>query len=145
MNEELKNDIKFVVKDGGFIPVRAHDGDAGLDLKTPVAVCCPAHGSCKIDTKVCVEIPYGMAGIIKSKSGLNFRDDIIVTGTIDYGYTGTIGCKLYNLGDTDKFFSRGDKVAQLVIIPCSVGKPVVVEEISDGSGRGENGYGSTGR
>ena len=39
---------------------------------------------------------------------------------------------------------RGDKISQLVIIPCMLGDVVIVDEISEGE-RGENGFGSTGR
>lgn len=33
-----------------LIPVRAHDTDAGLDLRSPVDTVIPAHGAVTIDT-----------------------------------------------------------------------------------------------
>lgn len=136
--------MKIKVDMGGYVPSRAHNTDAGMDLRTPVAVTVPAHGSVVVDTKTHVELPQGCAGLIVSKSGLNVMHGITSTGLIDEGYTGTILVRLYNHSDEDYSFNEGDKVTQLVVIPVRYEPVEIVPEISGGE-RGDNGYGSTGR
>ena len=63
-----RSHIKIVLDDGAFAPIRAHDTDAGLDLRTPICVTVPARGSVDIDTGIHIEIPRGYAGFLKSKS-----------------------------------------------------------------------------
>lgn len=129
---------------GAYLPERAHDTDAGLDLRTPVDAYVRAGGSTVIDTGVHIQLPPGTVGMLKSKSGLNVKDGIVSEGVIDEGYTGTILVKLYNHGTEAKQFSRGDKITQLVVLPVLYPRVEQAEEIQGGS-RGDNGYGSTGR
>lgn len=136
--------MRIKVDEGGFEPSRAHDTDAGMDLRTPVAVTVPAHGSVVVDTRTHIELPHGYAGLIVSKSGLNVKHGITSTGLIDEGYTGTILVRLYNHSDEDYSFSEGDKVTQLVVFPVSYEGVEVVDSINGGE-RGDGGFGSTGR
>ena len=137
--------MKVKVEDGGYVPSRAHDTDAGMDLRTPVAVTVPAHGSAVIDTGVHVQLPANTVGMLKSKSGLNVKHGITSEGVIDSGYTGSIKVKLYSHGDDDYVFMPGDKITQLVILPLAyVGELEQVSELDD-SDRGDSGFGSTGR
>ena len=125
------------------MPTRAHDTDAGIDFYTPVDVWIPEDGYRFIDTGVHIEVPHGTFGSVRSKSGLNRFDGITADGVIDEGYTGTVGITLHNDG-IEKFFKRGDKIAQVVITPVEYVSLEQVDEISGGE-RGDNGYGSTGR
>ena len=136
--------MKIKVDMGGYVPSRAHDTDAGMDLRTPVAVTVPAHDSVVVDTKTHVELPQGCAGLIVSKSGLNVKHGITSTGLIDEGYTGTILVRLYNHSGEDYTFHEGDKVTQLVVMPVRY-EPVEIVDSINGGERGDNGYGSTGR
>lgn len=129
---------------GAYLPQRAHDTDAGLDLRTPVDVYVRAGGSTVIDTGVHIQLPPGTVGMLKSKSGLNVKDGIVSEGVIDEGYTGTIQVKLYNHGTEAKQFGPGDKITQLVVLPVLYVKVEQAEEL-DGGDRGDNGFGSTGR
>ena len=136
--------MKIKVDLGGFEPSRAHDTDAGMDLRTPVAVTVPAHGSVVVDTKTHVELPHGCAGLIVSKSGLNVMHGITSTGLVDEGYTGTILVRLYNHSGEDYTFAEGDKVTQLVVFPV-VYVPLELVDSIDGGERSDDGFGSTGR
>jgi len=137
--------MRVQLDEGAFEPVRAHRGDAGLDILTPVDVTIKAHGSATIDTGVHIELPYGFVGELESKSGLNTKHDIVSCGgTIDFGYDGSIRAKLYNMGDEDYTFARGDKIIQLVIHPVWLPNIQVVEKITGGE-RGANGFGSSGK
>lgn len=140
--EEME--ILVSLDEGAFPPERAHDMDAGLDLKAPETVTVPAGGAAVIDTGVHVQIPVGYAGFLKSKSGLNVKHSITSEGVIDSGYTGAIVCKLYNHGTEDYTVQAGDKMTQLVILPVLTGPVAIVEKINGGE-RGEGGFGSTGR
>lgn len=136
--------LRVRLDEGAYLPQRAHDTDAGLDLRTPVDACVRAGGSTVIDTGVHIQLPPGTVGMLKSKSGLNVKDGIVSEGVIDEGYTGTILVKLYNHGTEAKQFSRGDKITQLVVLPVLYVKVEQTEDIQGGP-RGDNGYGSTGR
>lgn len=136
--------MKIKVDLGGYEPSRAHDTDAGMDLRTPVAVTVPAHGSVVVDTKTHVELPHGSAGLIVSKSGLNVRHGITSAGLVDEGYTGSIRVRLYNHSDEAYTFEPGDKVTQLVVFPV-VYVPLELVDSIDGGERGDDGFGSTGR
>lgn len=136
--------MKIKVDLGGFEPSRAHATDAGMDLRTPVAVTVPAHGSAVVDTKTHVELPQGCAGLIVSKSGLNVKHGITSAGLVDDGYTGTILVRLYNHSDEDYEFAAGDKVTQLVVMHVRY-EPVEIVDSINGGERGDGGFGSTGR
>lgn len=143
--EMMKRDVLRVRLDpGAYLPQRAHDTDAGLDLRTPVDAYVRAGGCTVIDTGVHIQLPPNTAGVLMSKSGLNIKDGIVSDGLIDQGYTGSIKVKLYNHGTEAKQFSRGDKITQLVVLPVLYVKVEQTEEIKGGP-RGDNGYGSTGR
>lgn len=63
---------------------------------------------------------------------------------LDEGYTGSIRVKFYNHTSTRYRFKKGDKMAQLVILP--IVKPELTQvEVLDDTERGEGGFGSTGR
>ena len=66
-------------------------------------------------------------------------------GLIDSGYRGELKVILVNLGDEHVSISAGDRIAQLVIAPVSLGTAVEVQDLPDSDGRGEGGFGSTGR
>lgn len=136
--------IRVVLDESAIMPERAHELDAGLDLFTPVDFVVPAHGYAFVDTGVHVELPWGTDGHIRSKSGLNRDFGITADGTVDEGYTGTVGVTLHNDGDEDHHFVRGNKIAQMVIEDIRCPTPVQVSKISGGT-RGDDGFGSTGR
>jgi dUTP pyrophosphatase len=96
-----------------------------------------------IDTGVHIEIPQGYVGFIKSKSGLNVKNDLTATGVVDAGYTGSIVVKLYNHGRYIKKFNSGDKLTQIVILPIFTPDLELVDSL-DKTERGDNGFGSTG-
>lgn len=136
--------MKIKLDRGAFIPTRAHGTDAGADLRSPVDTIVPAMGSRVIDTGVHIQLPHGYVGMLKSKSGLHVKHDITSEGVIDEGYTGSIKVKLYNHGDEHHVIERGDKITQLVIVPCEYVQFDVVDDLED-SERGSDGFGSTGK
>lgn len=146
--------MKVILDKGAYLPERAHELDAGYDIRTPFDVIVPpticrgdndyiAIGCVVIDTGVHVEIPAGYVGFLKSKSGLNVKHSIIGTGTIDAGYTGSIVVKLYNLNNAPYTFNKGDKIIQLVIQPIYTPELEITDKLEE-TERGSAGFGSTG-
>ncbi len=152
--------MKVMLDPGAKMPTRAHTYDAGLDLYTPIDITIPGSrvlgydatenvemvevGSTTIDTGVHVKIPEGCVGFIKSKSGLMVNHGITTDGTIDCGYTGSIRVCLFNHRGSTYKVKAGDKIAQLVIVPCVLLPLEQVDSLGK-TDRGENGFGSTGR
>ena len=157
--------VKVKLDEGAIMPTRAHPYDAGLDLYTPVDVLIPATetlvedspfgfgslktmtkvGSATIDTGIHIEIPEGYVGFLKSKSGLNVIHSLTADGgVIDAHYTGSIAVKLYNHTYKPYRFKAGDKIAQLVIVPCLLPELELVDSLEE-TDRGDAGFGSTGR
>lgn len=136
--------MKIKLDTNAIMPTRAHEKDAGLDLYSPEYAVIHAGEFITIDTGVHIEIPDGYVGMLTSKSGLMRTSGITNRGTIDAGYTGSIGAVLFNHGTEDYQICRGDKITQLVIMPCIAPELELVDEL-DETERGEGGFGSTGR
>ena len=137
--------LRMQLDDKAYQPLRAHMEDAGLDLRAPEAFVLKAHSFAVVDTGVHVLIERGWYGKLESKSGLNVNHGIVCPGgVIDSGYTGSIKANLYNFSDEDYEFQAGDKMVQLVIVPCATPLIQVVQEL-DGTDRGDDGFGSSGR
>ncbi|REK38740.1 MAG: dUTP diphosphatase, partial [Actinobacteria bacterium] len=64
-------------------------------------------------------------------------------GLIDSGYRGEVSVILVNHGQEKVFFSRGDRIAQLAIVPVPALEWVEVGDL-DETPRGEGGFGSSG-
>ena len=136
--------MKIKLDSGAYMPTRAHDTDAGLDIRSPIAATVFPKDSVIIDTGVHIELPNNTVGMLKSKSGLNVKHDITSEGVIDVGYTGSIVVKLYNHGNKPYSVKRGDKITQLVIMPIVYPNIELVENLEE-TERGNGGFGSTGR
>ena len=136
--------MKVKLDKGAFVPVRVHGTDAGADLRAPIGAIVPARGSRVINTGVHIQLPHGYVGMLKSKSGLNVKYGITSEGVIDEGYTGAIKVRIYNHSDYPFAFSRGEKITQLVIMPCAYVGFERVDNLED-SERGDGGFGSTGK
>ncbi len=136
--------MKVTLDPGAYMPTRAHATDAGLDLYAREAVTIPAGGSGIFDTGVHVALPEGTVGMLKSKSGLNVKHDILCEGVIDVGYTGPIVAKLYNHGTEDVTIEAGMKIVQLVILPILTPELEPADALED-TERGNGGFGSSGK
>jgi dUTP diphosphatase len=130
------------------LPTYARPGDAGLDLASAVDVEVGPGERALVPTGLAVAIPEGHAGLVLPRSGLASRQGLTLAnspGLIDAGYRGEVTCAVVNL-DRDQAvrISRGDRIAQLVVVPVASVEPEWVEELP-ASQRGEGGFGSTGR
>lgn len=136
--------MKIILEMGAKMPDSAHAADAGFDLFSREEKVVPAHGSATFDTGVHIQIPFGYAGFLKSKSGLNVKHGITSEGVIDSGYTGSIVAKLYNNSDTAYTVKKGDKITQIVFLPIMNTGTFEVVDAFEQTERGNGGFGSTG-
>lgn len=137
--------MKIKLDNGAYMPTRAHDTDAGLDIRSMENKMVQAHSYATFRTGVHIQLPEDCAGLLVSKSGLCVRNNITSTGLIDEGYDGEIIVKLFNHGWDDYQVRIGDKISQLVIIPVRYEPVELVEDLEQDSERGSGGFGSTGR
>lgn len=135
--------LKIKLDPGSVMPSRAHETDAGLDLKARDPIWIHPGEHVILDTGVHVAVPTGYVGLITSKSGL-MAHGITCRGTIDSGYTGSIKAVLYNHGPDGYRVTAGDKVCQLVLVPIITPELEVVAHL-DETDRSDGGFGSTGR
>ena len=139
--------MKIFLDNGAFSPTRGHPMDAGLDLKAPYSFSIYPGERKTIDTGVHVKLPIDTVGFVTSKSGLMRDKGIISQGTIDNPYRGSIHVILINTSKQIVDFEVGDKIAQLVVVPCMI---VDIQEMPtlDSLGhtdREGDAFGSTGR
>lgn len=136
--------INYTLDIDALTPTKAHPQDAGFDLYSRDNVTIDPQSSFNFDTGVHVQIPTGMVGFLKSKSGLNVKHGIQSEGVIDAGYTGSIVVKLYNNSEIPYTISKGDKISQLVFLPTP---EVILRKRSElqMTERGDNGFGSSGK
>ena len=78
--------MKIKLDDGAYMPERAHDTDAGLDIRSPIAATVFPKDSVIIDTGVHIELPNNTVGMLKSKSGLNVKHDFCIKGDRNKNY-----------------------------------------------------------
>ena len=142
----MRLEFKRIVPDA-VLPSYARAGDAGLDLSAAIDATVEPGQRMMIPTGVAVAIPEGHAGLVLPRSGLASRHGLTLAnspGLIDAGYRGELTCSVVNL-DPERAVtvSKGDRIAQLVVVEVPAMEPAWVEELP-GSERGEGGFGSSG-
>ena len=129
------------------LPSYATAGSAGLDLRADAPVTLAPGERALVPTGLALAIPEGFEGQVRPRSGLAIRDGVTCLnspGTIDSDFRGEICVVLANLGQKPVKLARGDRIAQLVI--ASVERAELLEAASlPSTGRGEGGFGHTGR
>jgi dUTP pyrophosphatase len=140
--------INFVRLDRRLpVPRTAHIGDAAVDLHSRVDIVLAPGQRAAIPTGVAVAIPEGYAGLVLPRSGHAIRHGVGVVngpGLVDSGYRGEVTVLLINHGDEEVKFGRGERIAQLAVIPVPEVDWVEVEWL-DETDRGAGGFGSTGQ
>lgn len=141
-------DIKIIANKGAVVPSYKTAGAAGADvcaLLGDKVVLKPGERTI-LPTGLFFEIPQGYEIQVRPRSGLAAKNGVTVLntpGTIDSDYRGELKVILINLGDSDFEISSGDRIAQIVVAPVTLGNFIQVESISE-TERGTGGFGSTG-
>ena len=129
------------------LPSRRTTGSAGFDLASaePDFVLAPGERRL-VSTGLAIEIPPGMEGQVRPRSGLALRHGITMPnapGTIDSDYRGELCVILQNGGAQPVTIARGDRIAQVVFARYEAPELVDATEL-EASARGAGGFGSTG-
>ncbi len=124
---------------------------AGLDLRACIdepELVIPAGGRAAIPAGLAIEIGQpGIAGFVFSRSGLGTKEGLTVSqgvGVIDPDYRGQIIVSLLNTSGRERRIERGQRIAQLVFLPCFTARLLPVDELAP-TDRGAGGFGHTGK
>ena len=124
--------------------LRKHESDAGWDIESIEDIVVSAQEFVpKIHTGVHLEIPDRYFGLIKERSSMAAQGVFVMGGVIDAGYRGEIMINLGNISGYDYVIKSGDRIAQIIFIPCD--SDLTLEDELSESDRGQGGFGSTGR
>ncbi len=142
----MEIEIKLAKKNAK-LPSYGRRGDAALDLFVCEATSLSPSEIKMVSTGVFLAIPDGYCGLVLPRSGLASKHAITLInspGLLDSNYRGEITIPLINHGNETYEIEEGDRVAQLLIIPCPNIDFKEVKELSS-SNRGQSGFGSSGR
>ena len=133
--------------EGLQLPSYATSGAAGLDLCAAEAATLKPGSRVLMPTGVAIALPPQHEAQVRPRSGLAVKHGVTVLnapGTIDEDYRGEIKVPLINHGQEDFIIQRGDRIAQMVIVPVVQAKLIEVFSLNE-TVRGAGGFGSSGR
>lgn len=130
------------------LPVYMTPGAAGMDIyAAPPAEIELAPGSITlVPTGFAMALPVGYEAQIRPRSGLAIKHGLTIVnapGTIDADYRGEVQIGLINLGQHPYVIKRGERIAQMIIMPVLKANLVVVDKL-DETTRNTGGFGHTG-
>ena len=142
-----KTDPKAVIP-----KVAYNQTSACFDITCTQTTIIPARGKAVVPNGLNLTIPdhqrYWMQIQLRSSKG--FKYDLVPHyGTVDCGYTGDLGIKIYNLGDIDVTIEEGERYAQIAVIEKPIYEIIELtddefETIKSQQNRGDRGFGSSG-
>lgn len=130
-----------------IFPTKAHASDVGWDLYTPVDFRLNPGETRRIDFGIIIDIHPDYFIDVRNRSSVVWKYSTMMAlgvGTIDPSYRGSIMAPFFNFGREQMRFSRGDRLAQLVIRRVE-NIELVKGEVNTNTDRGEGGFGSSGR
>lgn len=161
-----------LLSENATLPTRNHSKDAGFDIYAAETILLEPQEKALIATDIAVNIPKGYVGLLTSRSGVSSKTHLVIeTGKIDAGFHGNMKINIKNDHEDngaetifkrdlkDKIIiederhlykqgtyviNKGERLAQLVIVPIWTPTLQEVDEFSEVSERGEKGFGSSG-
>lgn len=132
------------------LPTRATDGSAGIDLRAcidkPITIKTGETQLIGTGLSIYIADP-NYAGLILPRSGLGHKHGIVLgnlVGLIDADYQGELMVSIWNRSDTDFVLNPAERMAQYMIVPVVRPAFEIVDEFHEISGRGADGFGSSG-
>lgn len=157
-----------LLSENATIPTRNNPTDSGLDLYAAEDVIIKPGETVIVKTDIAIELDSGYEAQIRPRSGVTAKTKLRVQlGTVDADYRGNVGIIVDNIAqytrqhvkwptfvdgteavgvnllDGEIIVRKGDKLAQLVVVPIELPSVEVVDELND-TARGNNGFGSSG-
>jgi dUTP pyrophosphatase len=126
------------------LPTRAHPDDAGLDLYALEDVMVQPGEGRMARTGIAFALPAHSVGMIADRSSMAKKGLKTAGGIIDAGYRGEVQVVFWNLSQQEIRIVRGERMAQMLIMPIQTPAPVETPDLSE-TARGAGGFGSTGR
>lgn len=130
------------------LPQYAKGGDAGADIYSRIDITLAPGERALVPTGIAIAIPNGYVALVHPRSGLAIKHGVTMVnapGTVDAAYRGELQCIMINHDQREAVsFKRGDRIAQLVFQKVERVEFIEVSTLP-GSGRGDGGFGSTGR
>ena len=130
------------------LPRYAKGGDAGADIVSRIDITLKPGERALVPTGISIALPDGYAAFVHPRSGLAIKHGVTMVnapGTVDAGFRGELQCIMVNHDQHESItFKKGDRIAQLVIQKVERAEFVEVKDLP-GSGRGTDGFVSTGR
>ncbi|WP_436884975.1 dUTP diphosphatase [Staphylococcus chromogenes] len=161
-----------LLSENATLPTRNHSTDAGFDIYAAETILLEPQEKALIATDIAVNILKGYVGLLTSRSGVSSKTHLVIeTGKIDAGFHGNMKINIKNDHEDngaetifkrdlkDKIIiederhlykqgtyviNKGERLAQLVIVPIWTPTLQEVDEFSEVSERGEKGFGSSG-
>jgi dUTP pyrophosphatase len=152
-------EIKVEVLEGGTMPSKAHDSDAGFDLYATEDITIYPGQVMKHPLNIRLALPINTWAEITSKSGLGAKGLMVYAGVIDENYRGiphVIFTNLWIIQGLDEdhiplmriepiVIKKGEKLAQLIVSPYSRNFYLTqVDKVETDTDRGIGGFGSSG-
>jgi dUTP pyrophosphatase len=138
-----------VLRPGAILPTAGSRYAAGYDLYAcldqPMEI--PPHTTAKIGTGLALAIPEGWFGAIFARSGLATKQGLRpanCVGVCDSDYRGEYIIAIHNDSGEVRVVSPGDRIAQLVVLPCAAAEFEPADELPE-TERSDGGFGSTGK
>lgn len=141
--------MKIKVKkltESAVLPTMGSAFAAGADLYADEALILLPGETRLVHTGLSMEIPEGYGGFIFARSGLATKHGLAPAnkvGVVDADYRGEIMVALLNHSSETQTVEKGERVAQMVIMPFLAAEYIESDTLSD-TQRGQGGFGSTG-
>lgn len=127
------------------MPTRGTKCSSGLDVYTPIDIVIEPRSDVLVALDLSFDIPFGWDLSVMNKSGVSTKKHLDKGAElIDSDYTGNCHIHLFNHSDDIVKFSKGDKIAQLVMREVWMGDIIEVDDLNKETDRGDGGFGSTG-
>jgi dUTP pyrophosphatase len=104
----------------------------------------PPQEPVRVRTGVAIAVPFGNVGLICDRSSMGAKGVRTLGGVVDAGYRGEVLVLLINLTRAPLNISKGDKIAQMLVLPVNLCAVEERDVLSD-TARADSGFGSTGR
>ena len=130
------------------LPEYQTDGSSGMDLSAAIdePIELKPLERKLIPTGIKIQLEKEFEAQIRPRSGMSIKHGITLincVGTVDEDYRGEVCVPIVNISNEPYTINRGDRIAQMVIMPVAKAEIEVTQELTT-TQRSSGGFGSTG-